>query len=235
MVRAGVVGVSTGLNLVQEGFHVTIVARDFPAPFETISVDQINYTSPWAGAHCRFIPPANETEKREHKMALFTFRHVERLVKDGKQAEAGIRFMKALEYVERPSQAYLDLTEEKAAELGYKSFRRLDKTELPAKVEWGAEYQTFCLNPMMYCAFLLRNFARLGGKIQKKVLQNPQEVFDMPEFRGIAAVVNCSGFGFDDPAVIPNRGEPEPQDSATLKLPHSNHFPWLYRSARHRR
>lgn len=208
---------STGLRLAQDGFDVTIIAQDFPAPFETISAEQINYTSPWAGAHCRFIPATNEKEEHDHTMALLTFRHMEKLVKEGKQGEAGIQFLKGLEYVESPCQEYLDLTEERAAILGYKSFRRLDKAELPAGVEWGAEYQTFCLNPMMYCCFLLRNFTRLGGKIQRKVLQNAPEVFGMEEFRGVTAVINCSGFGFDDPAVIPNRGEPEFQGGCNLE------------------
>ncbi len=207
IIRAGVIGLSVALRLAQDGFDVTIIARDFPAPFETISAEQINYTSPWAGAHCRFIPATNEQEEREHALALLTFRHMEKLVEAGKHGEAGIRFMKGFEYVESPSQAYLDLTEEKASELGYKSFRRLDETELPANVEWGAEYLTFCLNPMMYCCFLLRNFARLGGKLEKKVVQHPLEVFDAMKSCGVAAVVNCSGFGFDDPDVTPTRGE----------------------------
>ncbi len=217
-IRAGVIGLSVAVRLIQDGVDVTIIARDFPAPFETISAEQINYTSPWAGAHCRFIPATNEQEEHDHAMALLTFRHMEKLVEEGKQGEAGIRFMRGLEYVESPSQEYLDLTEEKAVELGYKSFRLLDKTKLPTNVEWGAEYQTFCLNPMMYCCFLLRNFIRLGGKIEKGVIRHPLEVYDMVKFRGIAAVINCSGFGFDDPAVTPNRGEPKPGEQVIPKL-----------------
>ena len=228
--RAGVIGLSVALRLIQDGVDVTIIARDFPAPFETVPAEQINYTSPWAGAHCRFVPATSEKEEHDHTMALHTFCHMEKLVEAGKQGEAGIRFMRGLEYVESPSQEYLDLTEEKAAELGYKSFRRLGKTELPANVEWGAEYQTFCLNPMMYCCFLLRKFTRLGGKIEKNVVRHPLEVFDMVKFRGIAAVINCSGFGFDDPAVIPNRGEPEPGEQAVSELSCSDNTSLSYRS-----
>jgi glycine/D-amino acid oxidase-like deaminating enzyme len=49
--RAGVIGLSCAILLQEAGYAVTIVARDFPAPFETMDpLTKINYTSPWGGA-----------------------------------------------------------------------------------------------------------------------------------------------------------------------------------------
>jgi glycine/D-amino acid oxidase-like deaminating enzyme len=48
---AGVIGLSSALLLQQARYAVTIVARDFPGPFETMDpIAKINYTSPWGGA-----------------------------------------------------------------------------------------------------------------------------------------------------------------------------------------
>src|SRR5690606_8909044 len=48
---AGVIGLSSAILLQEAGYAVTIVARDFPGPFETMDPNtKINYTSPWGGA-----------------------------------------------------------------------------------------------------------------------------------------------------------------------------------------
>jgi hypothetical protein len=184
------------------------MARDFPAPFEIIdSQSQLNYTSPWAGAHNRWIPPTNSTETRDHELALITFEHMEQFESMGKSGEAGITFMKGIEYLEDPPQQYVDLTNDKAKALGMKEFRLLDKkTELPPGVEWGCEYRTWCVNPMMYCCFLLRQFVFLGGKTLKREVRDPSEIFAMDEFRSVKKVINCSGVGFGDEKVFPTRG-----------------------------
>jgi len=49
--RAGVIGITSAIRLQEAGYTVTIVARDFPGPFETMDpVAHINYASAWAGA-----------------------------------------------------------------------------------------------------------------------------------------------------------------------------------------
>lgn len=188
---------------------MTIVARDFPGPFETIdSESQINYTSPWGGAHNRWAPPTNAQEEREHLYAISTFSHMEELERTKESPAAGLTFMKGIEYLETPSQAYRDLTEAKAATLGLKDFRLLAREELPRDVEWGCEYWTYCVNPMVYCSYLLRRFSHAGGKILKRDLREPSEIFAMSKFKDVKTVVNCSGYGFGDPKMFPTRGRP---------------------------
>lgn len=154
---------------------MTIIAKDFPSGFETIdAVTQINFTSPWGGAHNRFILPPPDAapdsqEVREHAMSLLTWEQM-RALHDG-HPEAGITFLKAHDYFEAPGPAEASLTEEKArSQFGMKGFRFHTKDELPEGVCLGYEYDTWCVNPMVYCAFLLRRFAYRGGKIGELVI-----------------------------------------------------------------
>ncbi|OAQ62834.1 FAD dependent oxidoreductase superfamily protein [Pochonia chlamydosporia 170] len=206
VIGAGVIGLSSGVYLLQSGYKVTIIARDFPSPFETADPKHfINYSSLWAGAHNRWVLPTNATEQRDHAMALSTYRHMEQLV--SLHPECGVHFTKGIEYLEDVPQVYKDLTAETASGLGITDFRLYTNEELPDKVTWGCEYQTWCANPMVYCLFLLRQFALLGGRTVNMELRTPLEVRDMKAFSDVRTVVNCSGVGFNDPDVFPTRGQ----------------------------
>ncbi|KAK7962662.1 uncharacterized protein PG986_003487 [Apiospora aurea] len=204
---AGVIGLSSALQVQSQGHRVTILARDFPGPFETVDPRlQIDYTSPWGGAHNRWVPPTNATEEREHAMALRTFAHMRELNRD--YPAAGITLMPGIEYLEAPSPAYQELNAEKAKSLGMEGFRLLEPTELPDdKVKLGFEYNSWCVNPMVYCSFLLRRFGYLGGKVVKKEVRSPVEIFEMRELWIVDAVINASGIGFGDPNVFITRGQ----------------------------
>jgi D-amino-acid oxidase len=204
---AGVIGLSCAVQLQEAGTAVTIVAKDFPGPAETVDpVSQINYTSPWGGAHNRWVLPApgDEGQRREHRMATVTYGRMQELAES--HPEAGITFMKGIEYLERPSAVYESLTEEAARELGIEGFRRLAEGDLPAGVTWGCEYRTWCVNPMVYCSFLLRRFVHRGGRILKRELRGPLEAYQMPELGEVNCVVNASGIGFGDEKVFITRG-----------------------------
>ncbi|KAI0126383.1 FAD dependent oxidoreductase-like protein [Xylariales sp. AK1849] len=203
---AGVIGLSSALRVQADGHEVTILARDFPGPFETIDPRlQINYTSPWGGAHNRWVPPTNPSEEREHAMALKTFERMMAL--QTSNPEAGISLMPGIEYVEEPSPTYKALTEGKANTMGMTNFRLLNPSDLPEKVTWGCSYDTYCVNPMVYCSFLMRRFGFRGGKVVKKDVRDPVEIFAMKELGNIDVIVNCSGSGFNDEDVFITRGQ----------------------------
>lgn len=116
--------------------------------------------------------------------------------------------MKGIEYFENPPPVHRDLTVEKAVQLGLEEFKLLEKKDFPDdKVVWGCEYKTWCVNPMVYCSFLLRRFHILGGKAMAMELRNLNEAFLVKAVPGVKLVVNCSGQGFNDPAVFPTRGK----------------------------
>jgi hypothetical protein len=199
---------------------VNIVARDFPSPFETVDHrEKINYTSQWAGAHNRWVFPTNEMDRRDHKMALETFHHMKAICK--RSPEAGITFMKGIEYLEDPPAAYSELTDESAKKLGIERFKLLSKDRLPDKVTWGCEYQTWCVNPMVYCSYLLRRLVVGGCRTFQREFRSPLEAFTMKDLGHVQAVVNCSGTGFGDPDVFITRGM-DPLCRHAVRVSHTN-------------
>ncbi|KAK0729295.1 hypothetical protein B0T21DRAFT_445282 [Apiosordaria backusii] len=220
VIGSGVTGISSAILLQRAGHRVTIIAKDFPAPFETIDpISQINYTSPWGGAHNRWVPPhpSNPVSILEHPLSLTTFSHMKSLYQSHPKT-AGITFLKGIEYLESPGPEYQSLTTAKAAtELSLPGcFRLLSPSEFPDQaIKWGCEYETYCLNPMVYLSFLLRRFVHRGGKLLKHTLRSPAEVFSLsttstPALKNgeVDAVVNASGIGFgDDPNMFITRGQ----------------------------
>lgn len=217
---AGVTGLSCAIQL-QEAGHaaagaVTLIAKDFPTPFALVDPKaQINFTSPWGGAHNRWVPPpvagqAQPNDLRDHRLALATFRRMRSL--QGSNPEAGITFMKGIEYLENPGPEYQALArdggEGSARALELEGFRVLQRSELPdEKVRLGIEYDTWCVNPMVYCSFLLNRFVFRGGRILRRELSRPEEVFEMRDLGGpVKVVVNASGMGFNDPKSFIIRG-----------------------------
>lgn len=210
---AGVIGLSSALELQEAGHAVTIVARDFPATFGLIDAkSQINFTSPWGGAHNRWVPPAGrEEDARDHRLALTTYKRMKALAEAS--PEAGVTFMKGIEFLEEPGREYVAFVKESgegsAGDLGVEGFRVLGAEELPdARVKIGFEYDTWCVNPMVYCSFLLNRFVYRGGKVVKRDIRDPREVFEMSDVGAASTVVNASGHGFGDEKVFITRGIP---------------------------
>lgn len=216
VIGAGVTGLSCALELQSAGHAdaITIIARDFPTPFALVDPKaQINFTSPWGGAHNRWVPPTGNSahESRDHRLALATFARMRALRRSN--PEAGITFMKGVEYLEAPGPEYEALVrggggEGSAAALGIEGFRVLGADELPdERVRVGFEYDTWCVNPMVYCSFLLNRFVLRGGGVVRREVRGPREVFEMGDLGGpVGLVVNASGTGFGDPKSFIIRG-----------------------------
>ncbi|KAL8400714.1 hypothetical protein RB594_000930 [Gaeumannomyces avenae] len=222
VIGAGVTGLSAASRLQDAGLRVTVVARDFPTPSETIDARaSINYASPWGGAHNRWVvpPPTTTTTNtdtaaarvlaRDHVFALETYAHMDALSRA--RPEAGVTFMPGIEYLEDPGRFEGEgnhlLTEARARELGVEGFRVLDASELPRGVRWGCSYRTWCVNPMVYLAFLLRRLARRGAALVRREVRGPDEAWALGAELGaeVDVVVNCSGVGFGDPDVFITR------------------------------
>ncbi|EJT73941.1 hypothetical protein GGTG_07794 [Gaeumannomyces tritici R3-111a-1] len=223
VIGAGVTGLSAASRLQDAGLRVTVVARDFPTPSETIDARaSINYASPWGGAHNRWVvpPPTTTTTNtdtaarvlaRDHAFALETYAHMDALSRA--RPEAGVTFMPGIEYLEDPGRFEGEgnhlLTEARARELGVEGFRLLDASELPRGVRWGCSYRTWCVNPMVYLAFLLRRLARRGAALVRREVRGPDEAWALGAELGaeVDVVVNCSGVGFGDADVFITRGQ----------------------------
>ncbi len=121
-------------------------------------------------------------------------------------AAAGITFLPGIEYVDDPGETYLALDEARARRLSLPDFRVLPPGELPPGARWGCAYRTWCVNPAVYCCFLLRRFGVRGGRCVRREVREPRELFALPGLGAVAAVVNCSGIGFGDDKVFVTRG-----------------------------
>ncbi|KAL6401510.1 D-amino-acid oxidase [Ilyonectria robusta] len=116
--------------------------------------------------------------------------------------EAGIEFMDAFDYLEDPPEEYVKL------QGGYseaEGFQLLEQDELQPNIKFGSKYRAWCLNPVVYCAFLLRRFVVRGGKVMRLRLASLDEAASLAP--DVQVVVNCSGIGFGDPEVFPIKGQ----------------------------
>ncbi|KAK0753909.1 hypothetical protein B0T18DRAFT_434474 [Schizothecium vesticola] len=218
VIGAGVTGLTTALHLLTTlppGTPLTILAAHFPAPSETLTTaTHINgtyypclftppYTSPWAGAHHRWIPPTPTSPPhlhREHAWSRTTYARM--LALAAAAPHAGITALPGIEYLE-PLAAqrggYLSLTPARAAELGIPGFELLPAADLPEGVAWGCRYPTYCVHPMVYCAYLLRRCVLLGARVVRTTVRGWREVVDR---MGATVVVNASGDGFGADAKV---------------------------------
>lgn len=120
--------------------------------------------------------------------------------------------MKGIEYIEAPGPEYDSLDEVRAKELGMPGWRMLGRDEFPdGRVRWGCEYDTWCVSPMVYCAFLLRRFVYRGGRVVQRTVRDLEEVWALGLEQGrVDLVVNASGIGFGDKQVFVTRGWSRP-------------------------
>lgn len=220
--RAGILGITTALELQEKLMLkkprgcITIVAAEF------LGDESINYASPWAGAHFRAVPCMSPQEVRERKLKQVTWDVLRARSKT--YPEAGIEFMDAYEYFKDPPEEYVKLQGSYSEAEG---FQLLRQEELLPNIKFGSKYTAWCLNPPVYCAFLLRRFLVRGGKVLRLKLASLAEAASLAP--DIKVVVNGSGVGFGDPDMFPIRG----QFSATSRLDCKSWWPTSSRVSLH--
>lgn len=220
IVGAGVLGLSSAvlLQAAEPDVPITLIAAELPVcvtnpshirPADRPSPD---YASMWAGAHYRPITASTSQLAVEARLALRTEAAMKRLFNE--HPEAGIEFMKGVELFEDPPDEYKSLVSGQVYAGNGDDFRVLPPPDLPTGVQWGCEYNTYTVNVLVYCSWLLRKFQSRGGKVIKKTLRCLEEapgVGGFHESQQVAsslAVVNCSGRNFDtDPKMQFLRGQ----------------------------
>jgi len=207
VIGAGVTGLSVA-TLLQEEYpkaSITIIAAETP----TTSSPSADYASMWAGAHYRPIPRSTPQLEEEWQMALRTAERMKQIAKEAPQAGVGLAM--GVEYLEAPPcEVWTLKTGDVYASPG-DGFRVLGQSELPVGVEWGCEYQCYCINVPIYCRWLLDQFLLRGGRLVQHRLSSAMDAFEVARTRDIgrvSTVVNCSGRNFDqDPKMQIIRGQ----------------------------
>ena len=207
VIGAGVFGLSTAITLQERlpAHSIIVIAVELP----TDTSYTADYASMWAGAHYRPIPRSTRQLEDEAQLATTTAEMMRSIAKNA--PEAGVAAMPGVEYLEEPPDENLKMkTGDVYAGLG-DEFRVLHKSELPAGVKWGCEYQTYCVNVPVYCRWMIRKFQGQGGRILRHRLEEPEAAFEVAQkldLKGAAIVINCSGRNFDrDPKMKIIRGQ----------------------------
>jgi len=207
-VGAGVLSLSTVHSLISRypGTPVLIIAAELPTDSPTSWT--ANYASMWAGAHYRPIAPSSAQLQAETVLARETYAVMKRIARDAPESAVGL--MMAVEYMERPGKGELQLrTGDDYAGPGDR-FRVLGQQELPEPIQWGCEYETYCLDAPAYCRWLLEQVQKMGALVVRQTLPDAGDAFIVAQSVGFPKakiVVNCSGRGFADPKSEIIRGQ----------------------------
>ncbi|KAM3448262.1 hypothetical protein MY3296_007945 [Beauveria thailandica] len=215
VIGAGILGLSSALKIQEaitarkasgEGqLQVLLVSREWPSSIPgSPSKHSPNYASMWAGAHVRPIPATTAQLRREAGWLKQT------VAEFGSQLQtepwSGITRTLGIELLEAPDDGYQKQDANSfSEETGLLRYRKWSEVELPENVVLGYEYETYCVNPPVYCQSLLRRFILRGGRTLKRDLKTEWEAFGLQ--KDVVLVVNASGTGFGDPKYFPTRGQ----------------------------
>ncbi|KAJ8132538.1 hypothetical protein O1611_g1087 [Lasiodiplodia mahajangana] len=211
IVGAGVSGLTSALVLASHpGYKITIVAEDFPGDTSPL------YASPSAGAN--YLPVSTEGST-EHQYEKDTYYYFQDLVTN--TPESGVSFEEArlwnrVQDIQNDAKDWAtELTSGKPwfADL-VPNFRALTAEELPAKIDSGTTFKTFCINVPVYLQYLYNKVLDAGVTAKKASLQHISNAANH-HVDGLKAdvVLNCTGIraakidGVLDCQVYPARGQ----------------------------
>jgi D-amino-acid oxidase len=182
VIGAGVIGLTTGIRLLESGADVVIFARD-------ISEKMASRAAPALWDPYKSGPEAAVLHWAKYSLGIF----------QGFNAAIGVQLIDLLELYH----------EDLGLPLWTKiltSYRELDAEEMPPFFVRGFTTQTYLIDTSIYVDYLKKRFEKLGGKIYQKEFSNLTAVD--PQFD---TIINCSGIGsFDlvpDKESFPIRGQ----------------------------
>ena len=184
VIGAGVIGLSSAVRLLEQGYEVEVWAAGFPP--ETTSNIAAAFWMPYAAA------PVDEV-KMWAQASYQAYRELSSL------PGAGITPMPALEILRGDQQ----IPEYNRALPG---LRTLDKSELPSHIPGGYTFDSFVIDTRDYMPFLCERAEEFGAYLVQKKLNHFDEAFAKADL-----VVNCSGLGArelaGDSEVYASRGQ----------------------------
>ncbi|CDK25218.1 unnamed protein product [Kuraishia capsulata CBS 1993] len=189
---AGVVGLSTALELVQRGHEVDIVARHLPGDID------IEYTSPFAGANWSSFAETDE-EQEWDKLGY------EKLLEIAKtEPGASVWAKRSLNYNREPAPRLASVV---------KDLRILPENELIPGTHCGFEYTSIVISVGTYLAYLSQKLMAAGVVIRRAHVAHIKDVASYYTKGTPEVIVNCSGLlarklgGVEDKAVYPIKGQ----------------------------
>jgi len=194
LIGCGVIGLTCGIRLLEQGHTVTIFAKDLPP----------HTTSNWAAAI--WFPYKAYPEDKVLAWSKISYDECYKLADD---PQAGIR-----------DTILLQVFGEKTADPWWleavRNFRRPTAAELPAGFADGYIVTVPVIDTRVHMAYLVNRFQQLGGQINQIEITDLDEL-DAPD----NLIINCAGLGsrqlVNDEAVYPIRGQIVRVKSATAR------------------
>jgi D-amino-acid oxidase len=182
VIGAGVIGLTTGIRLLETGFEVKIFARDIREKMATRAAPAI--WDPYKAG-----PEASVIEWAKYSLGIY----------QNLNADCGVRPIDLLELYH----------EDFGLPLWSKilpSYRELATIEMPMEYVRGFSTQTYLIDTTLYVDYLQNRFEKLGGTIFQKEFSQLTDV-DKP----FEIIINCSGIGshdlVPDNEIFPIRGQ----------------------------
>ncbi len=182
----GVIGLTSGIRLLEKGFEVEIVAANIPP--DTTSNVATAYWYPF-----RVSPP-----EKVLPWAAFTY---DRYMELSEIPEIGVGVFNFVQIFDHK-------VDDPFWRPAVKTFGRVGKDELPPGYVDGYIAPIARIETQIYIEYLVNRFVELGGRITKldKEIEKIEEIS-----AGNRLVINCSGLGagkiFNDKEVFPIRGQ----------------------------
>jgi D-amino-acid oxidase len=183
----GVIGLTTSIRLIEEGYEVIIVTKDLPR--QTTSNKAAAF---WFPYHIR------DTEEIL-RWSMLSYKKFEALSMD---ESSGVHMIPVIKL----GKAISEIEERIRETLPPDRFRPLHKDELRGNFTEGWHIDVPLVETPVYLPFLLNKFLSLGGKIVEREIQSFDELVNDDSI-----TINCTGLGSrklaDDQQVIPVRGQ----------------------------
>lgn len=183
----GVIGLTTGLRLLEEGYAVTIVTRDFPQ--QTTSNKAAAF---WFPYHVR-------DSAKILDWSMLSYQKFESL---SSVPNSGVHMIPAIKLGNEVN----EIEHRIRATLRAGRFRPLRKEELTAGFDGGWCVQVPLIETPVYLPYLLDEFISAGGMIVQRTIQSLDELMT-----DTTLLINCTGLASrelaNDQEVIPVRGQ----------------------------
>lgn len=204
---AGVLGLTSALELLKKGHDVSIVGRHIPGDLDSL------YTSPWAGANWgSFAGPDEYFLQDLDKPGYKKFFELAR-----NDPSAGVHIVPHHTYITKAE------LERKGRNVTYpwfinfvEGFRELDQSELPktGDIVKGWTFDSVTISTTLYLNYLLQKIFKLGGTLRRKEVKHIKDAYALHHTGSKAdIVINCTGLlarrlkGVEDQDVYPIRGQ----------------------------
>jgi D-amino-acid oxidase len=175
IIGSGVIGLSTGIKLLEAGYkHVTIVADKF-SPYLTSDASSACF-------HPYITPSALLLECI--KKSWYEFKKLQEKI-------PGI--LKNIQFFEYYPEVFTDLqmsSPEREFLKNLEGYTELSSDILPHGYKQGFSFETVHIDIPYYMPYLSKQFHTLGGKLEQKFINSLDEVTNIADI-----IINCTGFG----------------------------------------